>query len=238
MTGTISKKHKFCTLVKVEDLKSLNNFIHSKYKYVEYTISLENGVNYASLTFDNIITYDNIEFKKIIQISIKAQNEEPITRSIINADFEIYLADLNNSSTSISYYIKTATVEEMEWLTLKIEELINNFKANYSWLHKNSTGVIIFIFIWICISTSLQIYLKDKVETVILSVFMYTLSALVGLVSNKIISFFFPLTVFCIGKQIGFYERKKKLRQNCLWGIIFTFIVGLIASILAVIITR
>ena len=241
MIGTISKSHKFCTLIKMEDLKSLNDFICNEYKYVEYTISIKNGTNYDSLTFDDIINYDNAEFKKIIQISIKAQDEKPIT-SIVFPDFEISLADLNNYSTSISYYIRKATEKDIEYRTQKIEELIKNFKADYSWLHKNSTKLIIFLFILMCISIPLQIYLKDKVETITLYVFMWTLSAFLGWVGSKlfdkVISFFFPQTVFCIGKQIDFYERKKKLRQNWLWGIIVTFLVSLLTSFLVFFITR
>lgn len=240
MTGTISKDHKFCTIIKKEDLKSLHDFICKEYEYVECSISTKNGAKFELITFDDIISYDNIEFKKIIQIYIKAQKEKPLIN--IFPDFEISLADLNHYSTSISYCIRKATEKEIEYRTQKIEELINNFKANYSWLYKNSNGLIFFLFIWCSILIPLQLYLKGKVETITLYVTVWTLAFIIGWIFsrlfNEIISFFFPQNVFCIGKQVDFYDRKKTLRQNWLWGIIVTFFVSLISSILVFFITN
>jgi len=241
MEGSLLKEHKFSIIVKKEDLKALNDFICTEYKYIEYAIHTNNGVRYELSSFDDIINYDNYDSKKITQIYIKAQNEKP-TRSIIFPDFEISLGDLTNYTTSISYQIRKATEKEIEYRTQKTEELINNFKADYSWLHKNSTIIAIVLFIWMCIAIPLQVYIVEKVETATFFVFIFILSAFAGWIGvrllDKIISFFFPQTVLCIGKQIDFYERKKKLRQNWLWGIIVTSLVSLLTSILVFFITR
>lgn len=229
MKGSISKDHKFCLIVKKEDLKSLNDFICKEYKHIEYTIHTNNGIKYELISFDEIINYDNYDFKKIIQIYIQAQNEKS-TDNIFFPDFAISISDITNYSTSISYYIKNATEKEIDYHTQKIEELIHEFKPKYSWLYNRTNGLLVSLMTLLLIVIPLQILLKDKIDKALYYTFIIFGGIFTGwgwaLSYDRVVSIFFQKTIFCIGKQQEFYDNKKSLRKNLLGGLLLHFLLA------------
>jgi hypothetical protein len=84
--------------------------------------------------------------------------------------------------------------------------------------------------------------LKDKIDKSLFYMLPFCFGALAGWVIasyyDRVVSVFFPQTIFCIGKQQEFYENKKKLRQNWRWGIFVAFLISLGASMIAFFITK
>lgn len=241
MNGNASKNYDYCIVVKKGDIESLVNFIKNEYTYIEYTLFTSNGVKYESVTLDEIMSYNNYIASKIVQIYIAAQNNKPATK-IFYPDFAISLCDIGKYSTSVSYSIKNATEQEISHRSQKIEELIGGMKSKYSWLFKLNTIISVTFILYFVVVIPLQIFLKDKVNEVVYYLFPYSIGATVSWIVaasyEKIVTYFFPRTIFCIGKQEEFHTKKKKLRQNLLWGIVIAFFVSFITSILVFFLTK
>jgi hypothetical protein len=240
MNGTISKEYESCLVVSIEDLKLLDNFVKSEYTHVEYTLFVSNGIEYNNVTFDDIIGYSNYDASKITHIHITAKKKQSTYRH----DFELSLHDSTKYDSSATYKITDATEQEINHLTQKLKELINGFKPKYSWLF-NLKSKLFFLALLI-ISTLViplnLLYLNDKIDMGLLWMAQISLGVIFGQLFlgfyDEIASFFFPKTIFRIGKQEEFYKKKKRLRQNLFWGILMTFIISLFASLLVFIITE
>lgn len=241
MKGRFSKSYFFCTSISIEDLKSLNDFICKEYEQVEYSISTNNGAIYNSISYEEIIQFDNNDHKKIVQIQIKAQAKSPSTRFTL-PDFEISITDLNKSTASISYSINNALEKEIEYRSHKINELTKNFKAKYSWLHQTRTKITLIIFLHSCFFIPVQLYLTDKIEPTQLLIYSLVSPIILAwplfILTERVIEFLFPKTIFRIGKQEEFSKKKEELRKNLLWGIFIAIFIGIITSIVTTFITK
>lgn len=233
MKGQISKSYKFSTNISCDDLQRLNDFIMSEYSFVKYKITTIDGAEYEIESFDKILNYENHSSRKIDQIFIYANHENKHLR-IFN-DFEMKLRDLSRFPDSINYSIRNISNNEITYYTSNLNELLENFKSPSSWLHSIWISLVFSWMLLIIFSISFTFFFQDKIDKTFLYLSMLSFSFALGYflpwVFEKITSFLFPRTIFCIGKQIKYQEKKKSLRHNILYSVIIAFIVGVLVSL-------
>ena len=59
MVGNITKKYSFGTIIKVNDLLSLDKYVRSIYPYITYMMKTSDGADYKLDSIKDIIEYDN-----------------------------------------------------------------------------------------------------------------------------------------------------------------------------------
>ena len=240
MKGSLTKSYKFSTIVKIEDLFQLDNFILSQYPFTKRYITTINGGEYDVENFSDISDYDNPDSRKIIKISIRARKEE--NKFSTYPDFEIYISDLHEYSTTVSFTIRRAEEKEITYISTKLDELIHNFKAKYSWLNSNNISVIFYIINWLVVYGIFNVFFYKKTDTVSYFLTTFTLSLIVGigtsLIFMPLLRKIYPETIFCIGKQQFLFEKIRKIKETILYLIIIAFLVGVGSSLFVYFITK
>lgn len=240
MKGSLTKSYKFSTIVKIEDLIQLDNFILSQYPFAKRYITTINGGEYAVENISEITDYDNPDSRKIIKISIRAQKEEDKVSAY--PDFEIYISDLHEYSTTVSFTIRREEEKEITYVSTKLDELIHNFKAKYSWLNCNITAVCFSIINWLVVYGIFNVFFYKKIDTVSYFITTFTLSFIVGigtaLIFMPLLKRIYPETIFCIGKQQLLFEKIRKIKETILYLIIIAFLVGVCSSLFVYFITK
>jgi len=240
MKGALTKSYKFSTIVKIEDLIQLDNFILSQYPFAKRFITTINGGEYNVENISEITDYDNPDSRKITKISIRARKEEDKYSSY--PDFEIYISDFHEFLTSVSFTIRREEEKEITYVSTKIDELIQNFKARYSWLNKNITSVCFSIINWLIVFGIFHLSFYKKIDSISYYFSIFSLSLIVGtftsLVFIPLLKKIYPETIFCIGKQQLLFEKVKKIKDTIFYLIIIAFLVGVCSSLLVYFITK
>lgn len=240
MKGSISKSYKFSSIISSKDLQRLNDFIASEYNFLKYKITTIDGAIYETEDFNKILNYDNYNSRKIEQIVISANHAEKEFKFF--NDFEIRLNDLSIYPDSINYTIRNVSEKEIASYTSQLKDLIMSFKAKSSWIHNTWASLAFFWVLWIIFSISFSYIFHDKVDKTLLFLYQMSFSFIIGWISNwffrKFSSFLFPETIFSIGKQKDFLDKKEKTRHTLLTVIIFGLIVSIVGSLIVFLITN
>jgi len=240
MTGQISNAFNFSTVLTIRDLQALYDYLTSEYNFFKFTISTKDGAEYDIINFNEILEYDNSDHKKIIEIILYAYKEKSDYKSF--SDLEIKLRDSSIYSESIRYTFKKVSPKEIISYTSQLNELLLKFKAPCNWIQNK--------FIPVTFASILNIFfvvyfinnLKTKIDPSLYFLYILTITFTIGYFSSPafkiLISYFFPRTVFCIGRQLDFFERKRILRQNVLYAVIIAFIISVCASLVVYLLTK
>lgn len=240
MKGSISKSYKFSTIISCKDLQRLNDFIASEYNFLKYKITTIDGAKYETEDFNEILKYDNYNSRKIEQIIISANHAEKEFRFL--NDFEIELNDSSRYPDSINYTIRNVSEKEIASYTSQLKDLIMSFKAQSSWIHNiwillAFNGVMLLIFHF-----SFLHFFRDKIDETLLYLYPIFISFSIAWISSWVFSktstFLYPKTVFCIGKQIDFFDSRKKTRNTILIVIILGLILSIVGSLIVFLITN
>ena len=235
MKATVTKEYKFCTVIKLEDLMLINDFLKSEYDSIKYKMYTNNDAVYELDDFEEIINYDNPDSRKITKIYIAAYKAPSYF-----PNFEISLADIEYYRISVSYTIQSIDNKEIDSLLRKISDWNEWFKKSYSWIYHND--ILIFWVIWAPVSLLFYFTSFKQLDKVTYYVANFSLSWIVSwiimLIIDKLLPKLYPKTTFCIGKQKQRLESKQKLRSNILWSGLVTFIIGVLTSFFVYLLTK
>lgn len=236
MEGSITKSYKFGTFITSDILIELNKFITGEYSFVKYSIHTFDGAVYKIEDFNQILEYDNQGYRRLKIINIMGCKDRGSDVSFINPDITLSLRDASEYNTSVEYTIRKATQKEIIYLTSKIDEVVLNFKSNYSWMHTLSARLM-FPFLFYIPAVYFIIKNMDKITDktyfmIMLISYSFIGTMMLSWIYEKIL-LMFPKTVFYIGKQIQLHDKIKKRKNYFIYGIIFTFILSVLASVTA-----
>lgn len=240
MNGKITKSFKFGTFITSDNLSNLNSFIAKEYTFIKYILRTSDGAEYKLDDFTQILAYENHGLRKIKELVIQGNKDKNDDIYFINPDFELSLRDSSDSFYSITYTIRNISEKEIIYLTSKLNDLVMGLKSRYSWIHSLYLPVVLNIPLWLLFyqSISKTIDIGDKTYTLIVSILIAMVFGLLFYFFFVKILLLFPKTVFYIGQQKHRYDRLKKTKSFILYGIIITFIIGVLASILANYLTK
>jgi hypothetical protein len=240
MKGTLTRSYKFSTIIRIEDLIQLDNFILSQYPFVKRYITTANGGEYFVESINEIIDYDNPDYRKITKISIRAKKEED--KYSTYPDFEIYISDLKHFFTSVSFTIRQENEKEITFISTKIDDLIQNYKAKYSWVNKNSFSICFYLLIWLFVYGLFHFFFYKKIDNISYFVSIFSLSLIVGLLTPQVfiplLRKIYPETIFYIGKQQLLFDKINKFKDTIFYLIVITFLVGVGSSLFVYFITK
>ena len=235
MVGNITKKYSFGTIIKVNDLLSLDKYVRSIYPYITYMMKTSDGADYKLDSIKDIIEYDNFDSRKIIVIYIYANKND--NKYISYSDLEISILDYNVYGKSVLFTIRNASQNEIEAYSNKIEELTGNFKSPYrcinTWTFYLTSVISSCIIVSILISKSLKNLTEEYEAILLINLLLGSVIAWIGYKLYRLVWLkLYPNTVFLIGKQIDVNNRRKQVRQIIGNVIIGGIIISVISSVI------
>lgn len=234
LKGSYTKYFKFQSLVTVDDLHRINEYLHSRCDKVIYNFETSDGADYDADVIEDIIGYSNPSNAKIERITMIAQNNG--TYSAYN-HIVVKFYNRGRWDSSASLYISDANSDEIAAISKDLGIIIEQTKTDHSWMYSRWFFLFLNLLLSVIVTISLNIYIvpfiKDNNASWWLQTFMLQMIILVPLFLGfvRIIEWAYPETVFNIGAQKSYYNKLLNRRKAVL-GSIFTIILGVISSIL------
>lgn len=235
MKGNLHKKYEFATIITERDLKSLSTLVSSKFAFVKYEIKTKDGAEYCVDNLDDILNYDNHDYRKIILFRVKGNRNE--RDSFIFPNISISLYDNSIYQEACDLDIKGLDDTEIVYFSQKVEDFTRQIKAPYWWCHKPAFYCIVSTTIYFLLTyfflDDLFANETDKAFTFInLLMIACTCGMLSVVLGRRFVSWIFPEGCFCIGEQKKHIQRKEKYRGIILWTILVPLIISIVASII------
>lgn len=236
MKGNLYKSYDFASIVTKDDLRDLLSLVTTKFEFVKCSIKTKDGAEYNSITLEEVLQYDNCDYRKIICLSIKGNKDESNSFSFPN--ISITLCD--NSVYDKSFILEIRDLEESEivYYVRKIEDFVKRIRAFYWFVHK--IGFYIFLGFLVYLIFALFYLLKigssegKAYNFLMLQSFALFFCGTSVFWGRKLMSFLFPEFCFCIGELVRYIQKKEKMRTF----IFGTLLVGLAISVFASIISH
>ncbi len=240
----IAREKKYSIIVNEEELKSLINFLDSQYSPIEIVAKCNDGSTLTTSKIEDIINFENSKFRKI---------------EIIEISFgKIYSQGGNVEFNGKYRFLQTCnfTVKDIDdakalKVSQEIEARFEECKTWYSLLIKFPPSItisIIYFLIWI---PSLWIKLLSNTYKSSPNISIIDLINIIGFLSPVVLLYFvsinyldkvwawlFPRVWFDIGKQKAEFQKRAKIRSWVFGGVILALILGILASVIATLITN
>ena len=227
MIGTKTKKFSFGTIIKQDDLMSLNNFISSEYKNIKYSIHTKNNINYDLENYGELISYENYSDSQIKWIRVEA-NKNIEDKHFIYSDLRLFISEYK-----VEYEVRNSSENDILCISDKIDKIVYRFKSPHNWTTTLWGSILVNMII-----LSPLIFFTSKIPKSLESflpwnyILFYAVIIGLGELLAVIRMYLYPKTVFLIGEQIKIYKKKKNIRKT-LTGILITIIVGLLTNYFA-----
>ena len=237
MIGNLVQDHEFSIIVTEEDLRLLSNMVTNDFADVRYEINTKDGANYVVTSLEDVLNYSNIESRKIKRICIEGNKEKD--QLFVCPNISIALLDTSVYKESVVLSLSKMEEKDIVFYTQKIDEFAKRIKAPYWILHKDSFYWITGISLYVIIGFIYQLCTKHTE----VAGRIYDLLILQGVsgacmlfsmfILQRIVSYFFPETIFAIGEQEKYKQKKEKVRYIIFWVIFVTLVLGILSSIIA-----
>ena len=237
MKGNLTVPYNFSTRVTCENVQAINDFIASHFKNVRYKINTKDGADYDIGNIEELLKYRNPSSRKITKITIQGNQDGD---NFIFPNIELILADHSLHLESAILSIRRLEEKELTFYSQRIDEIIQNIKAPYFWLHRLWFNIISTLIILLSIALPFIVFLNKTYNDnltvlILLSCF---LGGFFGYIHPRIVSFFYPDTIFCIGDQIEFNSKKNKISSILFLSIIGALVIGVLSSLIVWWITK
>jgi hypothetical protein len=126
------KKIKHALVLEEEDLKKISSFIIERYKKIEITAKCNDKTVLRSENIDDIVSFENQDFRRIIAISMEGRNsfEESLYITIEEKSYEESTAEFSISSDK---------EEDVNYISKKLTEWFLGTKPGYSFMSRISS---------------------------------------------------------------------------------------------------
>ncbi len=237
----ISRKKEYSIIVAEHELRALVNFLSSEYEPIEITAKCSDGSSLTTPQLDDIINFENSNFRKIESLEVNF-GKSYSQGGNVGFGGGIYLS-------TCSFTVKDTDDSKALKVAKEIEQRFEECRPWYSNAGKYVLygGATVF-FIILLLSTGLLFAINTQgkeqefTSKITFGIFqgllLGTLFSLVGVYLAKTWFWMFPKIWFDIGKQKAELEKRIKVRNWIFGGIITTLLLGVIASIIATLITN
>ncbi len=234
MKGSLHQSYDYSSIITADDLKKISSLVTSKFKFVKFEIKTKEGGVYCADKLDDILQYDNHDYRKIVLFRVSGNNQERDSFAFPCISISLYDNSIYKESCTLD--IRDVEESEIVYFSQRVKDYTNQIKTPYWWCYKNAfyfcLGIILYILFSIIYFANVNNDGYNKIYNVLI---LQGISALCMYISlyfgKKIISYFFPEGCFCIGEQKKHIRRKKKYRDILLWTILVGLAVGIIAGL-------
>ena len=235
MIGNLHKKYEFATIITESDLKAVSALVSSKFEFVKYEIKTKDGAEYCVDNFDDILNYDNHDYRKIVLFRVKGNRNK--RDSFVFPNISISLYDNSIYQEACILDIKGLDDTEIVYFSQKVKDFTEQIKAPYWWCHKSffycAMSMVLYT-ILVCVFLR-DWFINEEDKTYVFIMFLIIGSScgmLSVLLGKRIVSWIFPEGCFCIGEQKKYMNRKEKYKWTILVPLIISIVAGIITSIL------
>lgn len=216
-------------------------FVSEKYENVTITAKCINDTSLESKDVNDIVNYENLNFKRIKDISISGW-----TSSEERLDLDI--GDKPYLDMTAEFSIKSKKEEDINHISKKLNDWFISFKPWYNFLTKVSLFDVFlsFLLVFFGILSILYLYLKFTGQTAPVSneppistmevIFLLLLILIIAKVIfhpiEKYLRWLFPRTFFSLGKQKNTLEKIQNSRKTIFYGLIIAIIAGILSGLL------
>lgn len=231
MKVSIKKTFDFVVCITKDSLKEINEFLCSHFEYVKYSFEVKGGTKYDCDSIEDLINYSNPPERKIEKMMVFAGHDKYVT------NFYMIIQQNVSQFRTICYEINNESEKDILFLSDKLNILIKNQKSPYSWIY-GFWGLLILIVLMavfhnICISKINGLYGYKDIRYISTCLMLVFGSCAIGYLYLEIVNFLFPISYFCWGHQSKEHNRNQFIK----W-VIANLSVGILASVLASIITN
>jgi hypothetical protein len=256
MVGKImeSKKTKYIShsvIVYPEDIKYFDEFLRKNFQKIRYEILCEDETKLKPANLNEILEYENPDFKKIASITFEASNEKNDNDSVEIVIGKAGLSFLSSDTAMIHFYF--SDIKRQIPVEDEIMKRIRAMRPWYFWLIKIPFSFIFPFLLWgYSISLSAISLIKKLTgiipltpstpptpsgftegEVSILVLATMGILFLVGFLIDNSRDYLFPKYFFYIGRQQKNYD-KKRIIVNIIFGVIILgIIINLVSTIIA-----
>lgn len=245
----INKTYRECKALYVsdEELKYFHIFLSDNFANINYRVKCNDDASIVFTNLEELLSYENPDFRKIICIEIICDNED-ITKEFYRPFiafknyFQISLGS-EYSSRTLSYTFNFNEINKANGFERELKLRLKGIIPWYWFLSKFDfvLGISLFFFLISVVTVSISIYEKIRFpnnfhnqldlninEYIILSVIGAGLIYAIAFPLNKLKKYLFPNTLIELGRQ----KKKNKLRLQVIYLILSAVFLGLALNIL------
>lgn len=249
MKFIISKEIKHALLIDEKNLRELFEFISNKYEKVEITIKCSDKSLLETKDIEEILSFENSNYRKIISITITGRNslKEKLSLSIVN-DISRNIVDVGNPffGPTAEYTVISEEEEIAQFNSDKLKKLLLELKPSFFYdifsrttllsiivLFLGTASIIYFggVFFGIISRTSPNV---SGVESLINGVILFFALLVITYPFDLLRRWLLPRVFLLLGKQ----KKNMKTIENWRKNIFIVLALGILVSIIAGLILR
>lgn len=141
MNGSFEKSYDDCCIFDEGHLRYLSGMIQERFKKVSYRIYTIDRANYKLGSLDDILSYGNLDSRRIIELDMIGTNNNEEYTSFFS-EISVSLYDI--SEHSVSAYLRLYNQEDNDivYFSQKMEEFMKSARVSYWWIF-NSAGLVL-----------------------------------------------------------------------------------------------
>ena len=231
MKTTIQKNILHSILAEADDIKSIFDFVSSKYKSVDFTATCNDGSQLETTKIQDILSFENLNYRKVEVISCVAFGETN------DEAFVLVLEDKKGISAEL--HLTSDNDEKALYISQEIIKRLLDTKPNYDWVARipviaavMSVLMVLWLLLQIAVVTGVAElkYSIGGVEYFNNSIFMAIVLLGVTYPIEKLKQYLFPKVFFLIGKQKKTMETIQKVRSFIFITVILSLVLGLLTN--------
>lgn len=224
-------------------LRSIQKFISKQYKYTEFTANCVDGSILETDNIEEIIGFENPNYRRITEIVFKAQNDSANWSSSegVTLEIESQTGGLSRiiNNVSISLNVRSESDEKAVFVVKEIRSLLKEMQPWYNLLARTSIFVVCAL-IWIicCLIITVALFMglitfnTGTVSFPLVGVLNVSVTIGLGLL-DYVRASLFPMIFFDIGRQKRKMEQIKFWRKLIFGSIGLTLLISILANILS-----
>jgi len=241
---------KHALVIEEEELLKISGLIAEKYEEIEISAKCSDKTILNSKDINDIIRFENHNFRKIESISIRGFNSGSKDYSI---EENLFLTIVNKAfiSATAEFSVRSKKEKDLNYILGKLDELFLGAKPWYNFLAKISVFWILFWILFVAFGTVTILYIyfritgeipKDTtellstttVEKIFIGPIFIFLIYCITYPFDRLRGWLFPKLFFLLGRQKKTMEKIESVRK-----VLFIVIcVGLVVSIVAGLLLR
>ena len=243
MKTKLNTKIKHSLTVDKDGLRAIQKFISKQYKCTEFIANCVDGSILETGDIEEIIGFENPNYRRITEIVFKAQNDSSNWSSSEGVTLEIEsqnggLSRIFNN-VSISLNIRSESDEKAVFVVKEIRSLLKEMQPWYNLLARISIFAV-FVLIWIiyCLIMTVVLFMglitfnTGTVSFPLVVVLNVSVTIVIGLL-DYVRASLFPMIFFDIGRQKRKMERIKFWRKLIFGSIGLALLISIFANILS-----
>jgi hypothetical protein len=251
--GVFSRKEEAIThpiVVWPEDLRFLHSFLSEEFTTVTYRAQLEDGTTIEFASLEEVLEYENPDFKRIQNLGIEAvkHSDDGFVSTEDKVNIVLGRPKLPSESTGNLRY-SIGSVSTLNRLEREIRARVRQMRPWYHWLYQVNFAtafVTLFFLAFFTLYLGLGAYglyrrlrgitmptspnPPTEAESTALLLTLIALFALTGWLLDKVRNYLFPKTAFCIGRGERWYGRRMYVSYVIFVLIILAIVTNVIAN--------